>query len=107
MSADDMIKRGDAIAVCRHAADAERAADHIETIPAVPAAKPWALPAVEDRTEGFECLAFHRGRWRHVRWTASGWSLGFGGPFIREAERAFAPLPLKPEGADGFFDWKD
>lgn len=66
------------------------------------------LPEPGSRPEGLEVLAFHRGKWTHVRWSAihNGWSLGYGQPFIRDQGRAFAPLPDKPEGADGFFDWK-
>lgn len=68
----------------------------------------FKLPAPEDRENGLEVLAFHRGKWTHVRWAASHgqFILGYGGPFIQEADRAFAPLPPKPEGADGFYDWK-
>lgn len=68
----------------------------------------YKLPPPEEREDGFECLAFHRGKWEHVKWVASygQFILGYGGAFIRDGDRAFAPLPPKPEGADGFFDWK-
>lgn len=64
----------------------------------------FTLPAPEDRENGLEVLAFHRGRWRHVRWHAmhKAWSLGHAGLMIRDCH-AFAPLPEKPEGAEGFF----
>lgn len=61
--------------------------------------------------DGFECLAFHRGRWRHVKWIAdqNAFSLGYGRAFIVHTigERVWCPLPPKPTEADGFFDWKD
>jgi len=63
-------------------------------------------PSLQVREDGYECLTFHRGKWTHVRWTNHGWSLGYGGPFITELDRKFAPLPPKPDGADGFYDWK-
>ena len=56
--------------------------------------------------DGLECLAFYRGRWRHVRWSADhgGWSLGYALGFIMDTpNRAWAELPAKPEGAEGFY----
>lgn len=66
-------------------------------------------PAPEDREDGMEVLAFHRGRWRHVSWSTQhqGWLLGYGGALFRDADRPFAPLPEKPEGAPGFFDFQE
>ena len=68
----------------------------------------FKLPPPEDREDGLELLAFHRGKWTHVKWIAgmNGWSLGFSMPFIRDMDRAFAPIPPKPPKADGFYDWK-
>lgn len=66
-------------------------------------------PPIDQREDGLEVLAFHRGRWRHVRWNQAheGWSLGYGQPFIRDHDRAFAPLPPKPDGAPGFYDFRE
>jgi hypothetical protein len=68
----------------------------------------WLPPPPEDRPDGLEVLAFHRGKWTHVKWNARyGWSLGYGGPFIHDGDRAFAPLPPVPDVPDnGFYDWK-
>lgn len=65
----------------------------------------WAPPPVSERKDGLEVLAFHRGRWRHVRWSAANqlWHLYYGGPFITDGDRPFAPLPPTPAG-DGFYD---
>lgn len=68
------------------------------------------LPEPSARPDGFEALLFFRGKWRHMRWSTEhrGWSLGYGKGFVPDLEgRGYAPLPPKPEGADGFFDWKD
>ena len=68
----------------------------------------FKLPEPEDREDGLEVLAFHRGRWRHVIWKVDhGWHLGYGGAFIRDGYREFAPLPEKPEGAPGFYDFRE
>lgn len=66
------------------------------------------LPEPSSRPEGLEVLAFHRGKWTHVRWSTNhkGWSLGHGMPFIQDGERPFAQLPPKPEPCGGFFDWR-
>jgi hypothetical protein len=71
----------------------------------------WRPPAMQDREDGLEVLAFHRGKWRHVRWNDEhkGWHLHWGGPFLsiqHDEEIHFAPLPPKPEDAEGFYDWK-
>lgn len=68
----------------------------------------WKPPAPDDRPEGLECLAFHRGKWVHVLWSKNhqAWSLGFAKPFITDQDRKFSPLPEKPKGAPGFFDYK-
>ena len=61
-----------------------------------------------DFADGEEVLAFHRGKWRHVRWAGEKWHLGYGEPFIRHtADRAYAPLPPIPVGAAGFYDFKE
>lgn len=66
------------------------------------------LPEPNDRPDGLEVLAFHRGRWRHVKWSpAHGWSLGYGGLFILDGNRAFAPLPPKPKDAEDFYTYKE
>lgn len=68
------------------------------------------LPEPSCRPDGFEALLFHRGKWRHMRWSEDheAWSLGYGKGFVVDtSDRAYAPLPPKPEGADGFYDWKD
>lgn len=68
----------------------------------------FSLPEPEAREDGLEALAFHRGKWTHVKWVASygGWSLGYGRPYIKDMGRSFAPLPAKPESSDGFFDFR-
>lgn len=74
------------------------------------------MPEASCRPDGFEALAFHRGKWINVRWstTHKGWSLGYGMPFIQDGERPWAPLPEntppahlgEPKGPYGFFGWK-
>lgn len=66
-----------------------------------------ALPEPDERPDGMEILAFHRGKWTHVKWSVEhkSWHLGYGGAFIRDGSRAFAPLPPKPEGAAEFYDY--
>lgn len=68
----------------------------------------YQLPKVEDRRDGMEVLAFHRGKWTHVRWCESHgqFILGYGGAFIHEGSRAFAQLPAKPEGAEDFYTYR-
>ena len=66
----------------------------------------YTVPPVSERAIGLEVLAFHRGKWVHVKWNPDyGWSLGYGAPFIRDGSRAFAPLPEKPADAAGFYDF--
>jgi hypothetical protein len=67
------------------------------------------LPPIDEREDGMEVLAFHRGKWRHVKWSANKrqFHLGYGEPFILESDRPFAELPPRPEGAGGFYDWKE
>lgn len=67
------------------------------------------IPAPKDRPDGLEALAFHRGRWRHVKWLADHqlWILGYGGEMILDMDRALAPLPPKPCDAPGFYDFKE
>lgn len=68
--------------------------------------KPFCPP--EQPEDGYECLAFYRGRWRHVRWNIDhgAFSLGYAIGFIMPTtDRAWAPLPAKPEGAEGFYDF--
>jgi len=70
----------------------------------------WRPPPPAEREDGLECLAYHRGKWRHVRWVRSQhmWILGYGGPFIRDGERSFAPLPPRKVGEKGdFYDYRD
>jgi hypothetical protein len=71
--------------------------------------EPFVPPPIAEREDGLELLAFHRGRWRHVKWMLGSerWSLGYGGPFILDAGRAFAPLPMKPDNAGGFYDFEE
>jgi len=66
------------------------------------------LPEPGRRSEGLEVLAFYRGKWTHVRWSIAytSWSLGYGQPFIKDLDRAFAQLPEKPAEAEGFFEHK-
>lgn len=68
----------------------------------------FTLPPADERPDGLEVLAFHRGKWTHVRWVAEYGSFitGYGGPFIVEGTRAFAPIPPKPDGADDFFAYR-
>lgn len=70
------------------------------------AKREWKIPNIEDRHNGLEVLAWHRGKWRHVKWSDEFqmWSLGYGMEFIEDAERAFAPIPTPPE-PDTFFEW--
>jgi hypothetical protein len=65
-------------------------------------------PSEENRPDGLEVLAFHRGKWVHVKWSAThrGWSLGYGGALIKDEGRQFFPLPPKPDGALGFYDYR-
>jgi hypothetical protein len=63
-------------------------------------------PKFED---GEEVLTFYRGKWTHVKWSEvhMRWHLGHGCPFlVNLPDRVFAPLPPKPENADGFYDWR-
>ena len=58
--------------------------------------QPWTPPADGKRPEGLECLLWHRGMWRHVKWQAmfGAWSLGYAEPFISDTpDRLYAPLP--------------
>lgn len=71
----------------------------------------WEL-SPEERTDGFECLAFHRGKWRHVKWSSDhkGWHLGYAGPFMADVDRPFTHIPENtPEriGTDTFYGWKE
>ena len=66
----------------------------------------WSPPPIKDRPEGFECLVWHRGRWRHVRWVRNHnmWMFGYGSPGIaNELGRQFAPLPDLNPGIYGDF----
>lgn len=67
-------------------------------------------PDFDNLEDGFECLLFHRGKWRHVKWNATHGQFGLGyakGLIANHRGRAWAKLPPKPKNADGFFDWKD
>jgi len=70
--------------------------------------KQWDLPP-ELRETGFECLALHRGKWRHVCWSSHGWSLGYGQPVMIDVpDRHFANLPDTTEdGNIDFYGWKE
>jgi hypothetical protein len=65
----------------------------------------WQPPPEGERPEGYECMAFHRGKWRHVKWSGRAWSLGYGKPNLRDGDRPFAPKPPTPDGLDKFYDW--
>lgn len=68
--------------------------------------KVWSPPPVHERPEGFECLVWHRGRWRHVRWVRNHkmWMFGYGSPGIdNDLGRQFAPLPELNPGIYGDF----
>ena len=68
--------------------------------------EPWFPPI--NRADGYECLAWHRGKWTHVKWSAEHkrWHLGYAGPYIMTLGRMFAPLPTPP--AEGtFYDDKE
>jgi len=64
--------------------------------------KPWFPPEGDVRPDGFECLAWHRGRWRHVKWTSTHrmWMFGYGSAGFMDLGRAFAPLPWNTPDAD-------
>jgi len=72
--------------------------------------KQWTL--LENKREiGYECLAFHRGKWVHVKWSQYGWSLGYGKAFMSEGlNRLFSELPentpTNRSEADSFYGWK-
>lgn len=58
--------------------------------------KPWFPPAIADRPDGYECLVWHRGKWRHLRWVTEykGWMRGYGSGYLPgDTGRLFAPLP--------------
>jgi hypothetical protein len=70
--------------------------------------EPWDIPS-PDREDGVECLAFHRGKWCHVKWSQAhnGWSLGYCAPFLGHGmNRPFAPLPSHPDASPEFYEWK-
>lgn len=64
--------------------------------------KPWFPPPIPERPDGFECLIWHRGRWRHVKWQTrhEGWTFGYGCAFTSDLGRVFAPLPWNTPEAD-------
>ena len=67
------------------------------------------LKQISDPEDGFECMIFHRGKWRHVRWskTHRGWHLGYGAPFVPVQETLIlAPLPNQKIKTD-FYGWKN
>lgn len=58
--------------------------------------KPWFPPPINDRPDGYECLIWHRGRWRHVSWTIAhqGWMFGYASAHtIDGPDRLYAPIP--------------
>jgi hypothetical protein len=71
-----------------------------------PTPKVWSPPPEHERPEGFECLVWHRERWRHVKWVPNLrlWLFGYGSAGIEDLGRMFAPLPWNhPPGTD-FWD---
>lgn len=63
---------------------------------AAQANKPWFPPPMEERPDNFECMVWHRGRWRHVAWAKvyESWMFGYGSAMIPgDLGRLFAPLP--------------
>lgn len=88
---------------CPHSNDWERsqAAQAIATMN-----DDFKPPAPADREDGLELLAWHRGKWVHVKWSADWqmWSQGYGGPFVEDGTRQFAPLPTKPQD-NTFWDY--
>jgi hypothetical protein len=64
---------------------------------------PWFPPAMPRRPDGFECMIWHRGRWRHVKWVErfNGWQFGYATAHILgDLGRLFAPLPWNTPEAD-------
>ena len=72
--------------------------------PAAPPTEPWDVPQAR-RENGVECLAFHRGEWRHVKWSRPRkcWLYENGeAGFISERRclpKPFAALPSHPDAA--------
>lgn len=68
----------------------------------------WRPLPEDDRPDGYRVLAFHRGRWRDVRWGKDHgmWFYEYGGGGFRDMNRKFAPLPPLPEDAGDFYEWK-
>ena len=66
----------------------------------------WKLNP-EDRDDGYECIALHRGKWRHVKWNADnkGWSLGYAQPFMADVDRPFIEIPKGVE--TDFYGWRE
>ena len=58
--------------------------------------EPWLPPIAPVRPDGFECLIWHRGMWRHVKWQAGhrGWMFGYESAMCMDTpDRLYAPLP--------------
>lgn len=56
----------------------------------------WTPPIAASRPDGFECLIWHRGMWRHVKWQADfdGWMFGYASSLsLDHPGRLYAPLP--------------
>lgn len=68
---------------------------------------PWMPPPIAERPNGFECLIWHRGRWRHVCWSAThqGWMFGYASPHTLDTpDRLYLPLPEGTPEHDFFGD---
>lgn len=67
----------------------------------------WSPPPASERPDGFECLIWHRGRWRHVCWHVKylGWMFGYASAFAPDSStRFYAPLPERTPDHDFFGD---
>lgn len=83
--------------------DGELAKELPEILEAIDNNTPWFPPAIAERPDGYECLVWHRGRWRHVKWVAQwqGWQFGYATAHIPgDLGRLFAPLPWNTPEAD-------
>lgn len=67
----------------------------------------WKPPVPADREDGYQCLIWHRDRWRHVSWAAKlrGWMFGYASAYCVDTPgRLYAPLPEYTPKDFGFFD---
>lgn len=61
----------------------------------------WTVPPPNERPDGYQCLLWHRGRWRHMAWVKQHnfWMFGYGSAGILDTEtRRYAPLPDEMDG---------